>query len=118
MCIDTRLLVLSVGGQTGEELIAKYKRPDSFRIEDYWRLLNLPFFRGFRALINGFDEGFVQSTAASGNRRFIRLGLTDAALLEIVSKSTPLANVDAQLYLAATEIDSEAAYNFRHYQEF
>ena len=66
------------------------------------------FFRVLHALINGFDfkEIVVQSKTASNNGQFIRLGLTDAALLEVVSKSTPLITVDLDLYLAATRIDS------------
>ena len=148
ICIDTSLLVLLVVGSTGEELIAKHKRLESFRINDYKHLVavlsrfdqcivtpnvltetsNLlakhrepersKFFKVLHALINDFDEIDVRSEQASNNSHFIRLGLTDAALLEIVSKSTPLITVDLDLYLAAAKIDINAAHNFRHFQQF
>ena len=146
ICIDTSLLVLLVVGQTGEELIAKHKRLDSFRAEDYRQLIDLlsrfdqcvvtqnvltetsnllaqhcdpersRFFKVLRALIQEFDEAIIHSEKASNNSHFIRLGLTDAALLEVVSKSTPLITVDLDLYMAAAMIDRNAAYNFRHRQ--
>ena len=58
------------------------------------------------------------SREASKNSEFMRLGLTDAALLEVVSRSNPLITVDLDLYLAAVSIESEAAFNFRHYQSW
>ena len=41
-------------------------------------------------------------------------GLTDAALLEVVSDATPLVTVDLDLYLAASRRAPNAALNFRH----
>ena len=56
------------------------------------------------------------SQTASCNKEFTRLGLTDAALLEVVSNTAPLITVDLALYLAAISKESESAFNFRHYQ--
>ena len=144
--IDANLLVLLVVGATGKHLIAKHKRLNTFLIEDYEQLVNLVgqighvlvtpnilteasnllgqhgeperslIFRTFRHLIEKTEEVFVDSEAAAGNSNFIRLGLTDAALLEAVSSSTPLITVDFDLYRAALTIDLAAAFNFRHYQ--
>ncbi len=76
------------------------------------------FFDILRALIGDTEEVFVDSRTASGNANFNLLGLTDAALLEVVSKSSPLITADFDLYLAALAKDGEAAINFRHYQSW
>ena len=47
---------------------------------------------------------------------FTRLGLTDAALLEVVSPETPLPTVDLDLYLEDATRDHRAAVNVRHLQ--
>ena len=145
--LDAMLLVLLVVGATGRNLIAKHTRLQAFEIKDYERLAGLVrqidqvlvtpnvlteasnllgqhgeperslVFRTLRTLIEEVEEEFVDSETAAGNSKFVRLGLTDAALLEVVSRSNPLLTADLDLYLAASEIDSgEAAYNFFHYQ--
>lgn len=146
--IDANLLVLLVVGLTGEELIARHRRLRTFRIVDYRRLLELieatgqvlvtpnllteasnllgqhgepersRLFETLRALIGNSEEIVVASTVAADNGAFTRLGLTDAALLEVVSKSSPLITVDLNLYLAASAREIDAAYNFRHYQSW
>ena len=73
-------------------------------------------FRTFRALIKEAEEFFVKSETAAENKHFVRLGLTDAALLEVVSKSNPLITADLDLYLAASAKDGQAAFNFFHSQ--
>lgn len=67
-------------------------------------------------MIREGKEVVVSSRTASDNAAFPKLGLTDAALLEVVSAETPLLTVDLQLYLAACKKGEEAAVNFRHYQ--
>ena len=146
--IDANLLVLLVVGATGKELIAKHRRLRTFQIEDYERLVALMsatdnvlvtpnvlteasnllaqhsdpersrFFDVLRDFVGEAQENFVSSKIASDNRAFARLGLTDAALLEVVSKSNPLVTVDLDLYLTASAKESEAAFNFRHYQSW
>ena len=144
--IDTNLLMLLVVGATGKHLIAKHARLEIFEIEDYERLLGFVekighilvtpnilteasnllgqhgepersrIFGTLRAIIERAEEVFVDSEAASGNSKFIRLGLTDAALMEVVSRSNPLITTDLDLYLAASAVDGDAAFNFFHYQ--
>ena len=74
------------------------------------------FFDTLRALIWKAEETVVASRVAADNSAYNRLGLTDAALLEVVSRANPLITVDLDLYLAASAKESEAAFNFRHYQ--
>ena len=45
----------------------------------------------------------------------VRLGLTDAAILEAVTAETPLVTVDLDLYLAAWKKGPGLAVNFTHY---
>ena len=146
--IDANLLVLLVVGATGKNLIPKHKRLNSFKIADFERLrkfvdqvesvLVTPnilteasnllaqhaepersrFFNTLGALIGETEEFYVASEEAAQNNHFNRLGLTDAALLEVVSKSNPLITVDLDLYLAASAKESESAYNFRHFQSW
>ena len=56
----------------------------------------------------------VTSIQAAGNRAFVRLGLTDAALLEVVTAERPLITVDAALYVEAMKKGINAAVNFMH----
>ena len=138
--------MLLVVGATGKHLIAKHRRLQVFDIEDYERLARLVrsighimvtpnilteasnllgqhgeperslIFGTLRAFIDETEEVFVDSKTAAGNSKFIRLGLTDAALLEVVSRSNPLITTDLDLYLAASAVDGDAAFNFFHYQ--
>ena len=146
--IDANLLVLLVVGATGKDLIAKHRRLRTFEIADYERLVRLinetdrvlvtpnilteasnllaqhaepersRFYDMLRILISQAEEKIVASKVAADNSAFNRLGLTDAALLEIVSRANPLITVDLDLYLAASAKESEAAFNFRHYQSW
>ena len=88
-------------------LLAYHGEPERSRI-----------FEVLRILIEEHEEIVVTSQAASRNTEFKRLGLTDAALLEVISTSNPLITVDLALYLAAIRKESESAYNFRHYQSW
>ncbi len=74
------------------------------------------FFEKLRVVIQGSEEVIVTSGDASRNSQFVRLGITDAALLEAVSAETPLVTVDLDLYLATLDKQADAAVNFRHLQ--
>ena len=67
-------------------------------------------------LIEDSSEIVVKSIQASRNYTFVRLGLTDAALLEAISEEIPLLTVDLDLYLAALENGSENSVNFTHFR--
>ena len=144
--IDANLIVLLVVGQTGRELIAKHRRTRGFTVEDYERLIratsrvdelrvtpntlteasNLLGQHGepersqllltLRALIERSPEAVVASADATRRDTFPRLGLTDAALLEVVSADAPLLTVDLDLYVAALAGGEEAAINFNRWQ--
>lgn len=148
MIIDANLLVLLVVGKTGRQLISKHRRLRKFETQDYDRLVrvvtaadrvivtpntlteasNLLGQHGepersrilytFRNIIEHSQENVVTSKAAARGSEFIRLGLTDAVLLEIVSKSNPLITVDFDLYLTATKREEGSAFNFWHSQAF
>ena len=146
--LDANLLVLLIVGVTDQELINKHRRLREFDEDDYERLIRLVkqvnqilvtpntlteasnllayhgepqrsrFFEVLRILIEEHEEIVVSNRTASQRKEFSRLGLTDAALLEAVSSSTPLITVDSSLYRAAIGKESECAYNFRHYQSW
>ena len=142
--IDANLLVLLIVGSVGRDLIAKHRRLQAYSDEDFDILIDVidpvgrvfvtpntlteasnllaqhgdpersHFFDRLRFIIKESREIVVASVDAANNKAFGRLGLTDAALLEVVTKETPLITVDAGLYLAALEKDQDAAVNFTH----
>jgi tRNA A37 threonylcarbamoyladenosine synthetase subunit TsaC/SUA5/YrdC len=88
-------------------LLAQHGEPERSRM-----------FGVLQVLIETTEEKVVESKVAGRNSNFRRLGLTDAALLEIVSASNPLITTDLDLYLAASAKEAGAAYNFTHYRDF
>lgn len=144
--IDANLLLLLIVGGVGRDLIAKHRRLRRFRAEDFDLLINLlypaervfvtpntltetsnllaqhkdpersRFFDRLKFIIQESKEVVVASTEASRNDAFKRLGLTDAALLEVVTAETPLLTVDFDLYLAASAKGQDAAVNFTRLQ--
>ena len=76
------------------------------------------FFDKLKCIIEVSKEVVVTSADASRNNAFKRLGLTDAALLEVATAETPLVTVDLELYLAAVEKGGQdTAVNFTHLQK-
>lgn len=73
-------------------------------------------FNMLRALIHESEEIIVASEAASNNGEFGRLGLTDAALLELITTEAPLLTADLDLYLAAIAKGHDTVVNFTHYR--
>ena len=140
--IDANLLLLLVVGTTDQALIRSHRRLQAFDALDYELLVGLlsnfqqvlvtpntltetsnllgqhgepqrsGFFDTFRSLIEINREIVVTSLEASRNASFRRLGLTDAALLEVVTAETPLVTVDLDLYVAALAKSPTAAFNF------
>ena len=144
--VDANLLVLFVVGRTGREFIGKHRRLREFSADDYDRLLRViggvgrvvvtpntltetsnllglhkdpersQFLQMLRFLVEHSEEVSVASVDACRSGAFLRLGLTDAVLLEIISAEIPLITVDLDLYVAASKKEPNAAFNFRHLQ--
>ena len=144
--VDANLLLLLVVGTTDQALIRSHRRLQAFDALDYELLVGVlsnfqqilvtpntltetsnllsqhgepqrsRFFDTFRSLIEINKEIVVTSLEASRNAPFKRLGLTDAALLEVVTAETPLVTVDLDLYVAALAKAPNAAFNFTHLQ--
>ena len=142
--IDANLLLLLVVGSVNRDAIARHRRLREFTGDDFGILLNLinqvervlvtpntltetsnllglhgepersRFFERLRLIIEQTEEIVVASANASSNNAFTRLGLTDAALLEVATKETPIITVDLGLYLAASSSNPGSAINFTH----
>lgn len=61
------------------------------------------------------EERFIESKAAAARPEFVRLGLTDSALLHLAGDSHMLLTADVDLYLAALHRGLNAE-NFNHYR--
>ena len=146
LIIDANLIVLLVVGLAGRELIVRRRRTRMFTVEDFDRLIraispvaelrvtpntlteasNLLGQHGepqrsrllltLRTLIERSPEIVVASVDAARHVAFPRLGLTDAALLEVVSADAPLLTVDLDLYIAALASGEVAAINFNRWR--
>ena len=144
--VDAQLLVLLVAGNLNPDIIAKHRRLSAYTVEDYRTLLGMLsdveqvfvtpntlteasnllgqhrepersyLFQELAWLVQHSNEVVVASSEASARAEFIRLGLTDSALLEAATGETPLLTVDLGLYLAALNIGEDAAVNFTHYR--
>ena len=142
--IDTNLLVLLVVGSEDRKSIERHRRTRTFTTDDYDCLLDMIEARGSRVfvtpntltetsnllkqprdarfrdrlrfLIEQSEEIVVASATAAHNSSFVRLGLTDAALLEVVSAERPLITVDLDLFSAAFAKGEESAINFTRFQ--
>ena len=142
--IDANLLVLLIVGGVGRDLIKKHRRLKGYTSGDYDTLTRVlspvdrvfvtpnilteasnllaqhgdpersRFFDRLRYVIQESEEIVVASVDAARNVEFGRLGLTDAALLEVITRETPLLTVDLPLYLAALQKNQRAAFNFSH----
>ncbi len=144
--IDSNLLVLLVVGSVGRDLITKHRRLQTYTADDYDILVELltpfgqvfvtpntlteasnllglhadpersRFFDMLRFFIQRSEEVVVASVDASSNDEFRRLGLTDAALLEVITAEAPLLTVDFDLYRAASTKEPDSAINFAHHR--
>ena len=85
-------------------LLRNYGEPDRTRLSDT-----------LAALINESREVVVRSADASANAAYRRLGLTDAALLEVISVDRPLLTVDVQLAIEAAQVHPDASVNFNEF---
>ena len=145
--IDANLLVLLVGGTLDPAIIGRHRRLRTFGPEDFERVQGVVsefkhvlvtpntlteasnllgqhrepersrLLAMLGVLIHESPEIVIASTEAADHPAFPRLGLTDAGLLRLVSRKTPLVTVDLDLYLAASKDDAYSAFNFWHYRQ-
>lgn len=144
--VDANLLVLLVAGVTDPTIISRHKRLQEFEPDDFERLYKLvtrystilltpntlteasnllrqhrdpersKLLKTLGILIRETHEVYQNSSDVVDHPSFLRLGLTDAGLLQLASEDTPLITVDLDLYLAASKKDSSSAVNYRHIQ--
>ena len=141
--IDTNLLVLLVVGLTDRSLITKHKRTRTFEPEDFDLLIKLlasydqmlitphiltevsnlvsqigepvkkTVLLTLSNLISAHQEVFEPSSEISKHEQFLKLGLTDCAILDLIKGNTPFVTVDLDLYLIASR-KSKLATNFNY----
>ena len=141
--LDANLLVLLVAGHTDKSIIERHKNLSAYdadgfdllveTLEDYSQVVLTPnalteasnLLRQIRdpdrsrvtvmlgSLIQERDERFIVSKYAAAEETFVRLGLTDAALLIAAREYGYLISADNDLYLAASSEGVEA-FNFAH----
>jgi hypothetical protein len=146
VALDANLLVLLAAGLAGVRYIAMHRRLQEYTQADYELLTHLiaasagvvvtpnalseasNFLRQikeparseigavFRALIQKTDEIYIVSEDACVRGEFLRLGLADAALLEVAKRNIVILSVDLDLYLSALNAGYEAV-NFNHVRE-
>ncbi len=142
--IDANLLVPFVVGSVNRKSIEGHRRTRTFTAEDYDRLLDTIEVLGNRVFvtpnthtetsnllkqprdtrfrdrlrfgIEQSEEIVVASATAARSSSFTRLGLTDAALLEVVLAEKPLITVDLELSSAASAKGEESAIDFTRFQ--
>lgn len=141
--IDTNLLVLLVVGLTDRKLIDKHKRLQQFEQDDFDLLISLlaKFDQIFVTphivtetcnlisqigdpakslvreklafLLDTLKEEFQPSSEVAKHNSFLRLGLADCAILDLIKTETPFVTADLGLYLAASKVNHNAV-NFTH----
>ena len=143
--IDANLLVLLVVGSEDRALIDRHRRLRDYTAADFDALLDIVgdelvlvtpntlteasnllgqhrdpqrsrLYGRLRWLIEESKEIIVRSADAASNGAYGRLGLTDAALLEVATAGTPVVTADVALYHAALAKDRAAAVNFVHHR--
>ena len=67
-----------------------------------------------RRIIGKNEEIVVASKTDSRINAFVRLGLTDAVLLEVISAETPLVTANLDLFMAAFAKGEVASVEFYH----
>lgn len=142
--IDANLLLLLVVGLKDPALIARHKRTSAFIEEDFHLLervldgyeqvtvtpniltecsnllghesepLGEQLMTILGSLVSSVDERYVASADATQVPEFRRLGLSDAAAIDIVGPDSHLLTADLALYLAAATKSPGNAFNFTH----
>lgn len=144
--LDTNLLVLLIVGRTDRSLILKHKKTRTFEEADYDLLVGIlssynaiavtphilaeasslvsligePALSSVRLtfsnLIQGQEEIYLASRDSTKHPAFIRLGLTDVSILQVIRSDIPLLTTDVGLYLEASKTNP-LAMNFNHLRQ-
>ena len=144
--LDTNLLLLFVVGTTSRDYISKHKRLTQFTVKDFDTLIQLierapevlllpntltetsnlaayigepaktDIFRMLHTVISNSREQYIRSNIAAGRQEFIRLGLTDSALVEASTNEVAVLTTDFNLYHAALSKGTPAI-NFNHLRD-
>lgn len=144
--LDSNLLVLLVVGLTEPALVGRHKRTRNFAVGDFDLLLDVlksfsqvlvtpqivteasnlisqiegPIASRLRQTLaktlNANNERHEDSRSLCTEPEYLRLGITDAAVLRIAKQSIPILTVDLDLYLAAARF-SGLAVNFNHIRQ-
>lgn len=145
--IDTNISLLLVVGMCGRELVSRHKRLKAFTEEDFDRVFrivdhysdvvispniaseisnligrsalrqNAIFVRKLAEFVNAATEVYVPSMNAVRRREYDHLGVTDAAILEILDDETELMTVDHNLHVAAIRSGYRAT-NYNHHRGY
>ena len=143
--LDSNLLVLLIVGLASRDYISKHRRLRAYADSDFDLLLTLISSRPkiivtpntltetsnlvryiaeparahicelFRGVVRAAEEQYLESSRAVDRTEFLRLGLADAALLDLASESGTLLTADLDLYPAAVSRGLNAE-NFNHYR--
>lgn len=146
LILDSHLLLLLIVGLTSPSYIEKHRRLGAYTANDFQLLQGLvdrasailvtpntltetsnllayarepmksELFVIFRKLIEEADERYLESARISDNPQFLRLGLTDSALLHVADPEIELLTADVELYLAAL-FEGQRVQNFNHLRE-
>lgn len=145
--VDTNLSILFVVGVTNPNYIGLHKRLREYSYEDFELLISIlgrrpklilspnvltetsnlarqiadprraEIARTLGAMVAAHTEMYVASRDVVARREYARLGLTDAALLELATRETgTICTADLGLYLAALDADVKAI-NFNHLRD-
>jgi hypothetical protein len=142
--VDTNILLLYLIGRFAPDQITRFKRTDTFSVEDFRllsillsrfeRLLTTPnilaevsnlaaqlgeplrslYFQGFKTEIELLHEQYIRSRDAARGECFVRLGLTDAGI-HILARQSPHLVLTVDLDLYVSLLSQGLdAINFNH----
>jgi hypothetical protein len=146
IAIDANLLILLIVGLVDRALIAAHKRTRNFEAADFDLLLEVlgkydqivvtpnvlteasnlvgqvaeprktAVMVQLATLVGTQREEYRASAEVVAHPDFVRLGLSDCALLKVTDEGMPLLTADLDLYLAALRT-SDVAVNFNHLRQ-
>ena len=143
LLLDTNLLSVLVVGLADESYLSVHKGFKAYDTEDFRALKGMAdasaglvvtpntltetcnlvdrlhsrartrVYQRLTALIHGTEEIYVASSVVAGQKPFLRLGLTDAVMLDLAKGDAWLVTADLDLYLAAHAAGYDAV-NFNY----